>query len=312
MRINLFLLVMMCVVLHTKAQSRILPVLETPSSPQSLSLGGVRMGDINQAYLYNNPTFLFHNASKSVDYSLGFIPSEGRQTYLFHTFTTAYRYKKSAFFLGGRYLTMGSLDDWFNNDYEKNSSLGKIDFYSYSLDVGYAYKPNQSFSFYSTAGYAEEKTVSSIRAYRMDFGASYEGTGKLFRAEMPYSIGLSVANLGKYSYKDQSDFLAPNVRLGGSVSIVTVTRQTMQVFVDGGAFLPVGENDFSSFFSGGVDYCFLNTYSLRIGGHTGDKDDFLSAGFGVKYRAFNVSLGAKIPLRKDLNSMYMLGLKMDI
>lgn len=312
MKVNIFTLIIISVVLQVKAQSRILPIIESPSSPKSLSLGNSKMGNMDNSFIYNNPTALFNTSLNNVDYSLGIIPSGGENTYLFHTLTAGYRNKKSAFFVGTRYLLMGSFDNWITIDMQEDESFGKMQFYSYTIDLAYAYKLNNSFSFYYTMGYAEEKTISSIRAYRMDIGSYYNSSAILFNRDIKYSIGVTVANFGKYSYRSKTDFLCPNIRVGGSAYIPTTTNQSMEVFLDGGVYLPVSENKYSSSFSTGIDYSFNKKYSFRLGGHLGDYDDFFSAGFGFKYRLFDFSLGSKIALHDDLNNAYMLGLKIGI
>lgn len=312
MRIYILILLAISTFLRAEAQSRILPVSESPTSPKSLSLGNSRMGNIDNAFIYNNPTTLFYSASKAGDYSLGIIPSEGENTYLLHTLTAAYRNGESAFFIGGRHLSMGSFDNWLNSDMQEAAPLGKMNFYSYTIDLGYAYKLNESFSLYSTIGYIKEKTVASIWAYRVDVGSYYNGNSNLFNKEVTYSVGGSVGNLGKYSYKDRTNFLSPSLRLGGSILIPIVSNQTIETFLDGGIFLPVADNKSASFISVGFDYSFFKKYSLRIGGHSGDNDDFFSAGFGIKYKIFDFSFGSKIALHKDLENIYMLGLKVGI
>ena len=82
MRIYILLLLILSVVLKAEAQSRVLPVLESPTSPKSLSLGNSRMGNIDNAYIYNNPTALFSSTPINADYSLGIIPTEGDDDYL--------------------------------------------------------------------------------------------------------------------------------------------------------------------------------------------------------------------------------------
>lgn len=310
MKIYILPVFMLFIVAEVEAQSRILPVSELPTSSQSLSLGNVRMGNMNSALIYNNPTAIFDSTPINDDYSLGFIPS-GDDTYLFHTLTAGYKRGKSGFVVGGRYLSMGSFDNWLNTDMA-DEPLGKIRFYSYTLDLGYAYKLNESFSFYSTMGYVEEKTTSAVRAYRLDVGSYYKANSLLFDKEIDYSIGLEVGNIEKYTYSGNSDFLAPNARLGASAMTETVANQSIGVFVEGGVFLPVANNEFASSFAAGIDYSFFKKYSISLGGHTGEQDDFLSAGFGVKYSLFDFSFGTKIALLNDLNDMYMLGLKIGI
>jgi len=301
---------MLSIVMNAKAQSRVLPVLESPTSPKSLSLGNSKMGNMDNVFIYNNPTALLNSTPINADYSLGFIPTDG-DTYLFHTLTAGYKTKRSGFMVGGRYLSMGSFDNWLDADMG-DAALGKIRFYSYTIDLGYAYKLNDAFSLYSTVGYAEEKTISTIRAYRLDIGSYYNGNNTLFGKDIDYSVGLSVANLGKYTYRGNSDFLAPNVRLGGSALMPTASNQSIELFLEGDVFLPLSDNEFASSFSVGADYSFYKKYSLRVGGHCGEQDDFFSAGFGIKYSIFDFSFGSKIALRNDLNNMYMVGLKVNI
>lgn len=310
MKIYILSFLMLSVAINAEAQSRVLSILESPTSPKSLSMGNSRMGNMDNAFVYNNPTALFNSTSKNADYSLGFIPTDD-DTYLFHTLTAGYKTGKSGLMVGARYLSMGAFDNWLDADME-DKPLGKIHFYSYTIDLGYAYKLNEAFSFYSTAGYAEEKTISCIRAYRFELGSYYNGNNMLFNKNIDYSIGFSAANLGKYIYHGNSDFLAPNIRLGGSALMPTVANQSIELFLESGVFLPVSDNKFTSSFSAGIDYSFYEKYSFRVGGHCGDQDDFLSAGFGIKYSIFDFSFGSKIALRNDLNDMYMVGLKVKI
>lgn len=306
--ICLFLLLMG--VIQVGAQTRVLPILESPTSPKSLSLGSSKMGNINSSFIYTNPAALFNSSRLHADYSFGWMPTDGN-TYQFHTLTTGYQTKKSGFMIGGRYLSMGSFDNWLNSNME-NVGQGKVRFYSYTLDLGYAYKLNRAFSFYSTLGYAKEKTIFSMSAYYLGVGSYYSGNNLLFNKNIAYSIGLSATNLGKYTYRGNSEFLSPNIRLGGSMLIPTFSNQSLELFLDGGVYLPVSDNKWASSFSGGMDYSFLKKYSLRVGGHCGEQDDFLSAGVGVKLGVFDFIVGSKIALRSDLDNIYMVGLKVEL
>lgn len=312
MKVYIFALILIFASFENKAQSRILPILESPTSPKSMSLGNSKMGNMDNSFIYNNPTAIYNTSHNIIDYSMGIMPSQGENTCLFHTLTAGYKNKKSAFFMGTRYLSMGSFNKWTTINMQEDESLGKIKFYSYTIDLGYAYKLNKSFSFYYTMAYAEEKTINTIKAYRMDIGSYYNSKGKMFSREIQYSIGVSIANIGKYSYDNKSDFLCPNIRLGGSVNIQTTSNQSIEVFLDTGVYLPVSGNKYSSSISAGIDYSLKKKYSLRFGGHRGDYDDFFSAGLGLKYRYFDFSLGSKIALYDDLNNAYMLGIKIEI
>lgn len=325
-------IIMLSIAFQIDAQTRVLPIFESPTSPTSLSLGNVRMGDLKNSFIYNNPTagfmltkelassndlssmdnnyFLSKNYTsprfKTADYSLGILPMNG-DTHLLHTLTAGYYTNKSGFLIGGRYLSMGSIDSWLDEDMN-NQTLGKKRFFSYTVDLGYTYCLNDKFSFYSTLSYAREKLVNNIDAYRLNIGGYYNGKNYLIGRQVNYSLGVAVDNVGMYSYSKKSKALAPDLKLGGSLLIPTIENQSMGLFIEENMYMPVSDNKFASSFSAGVDYTLLSKYSLRIGGHTGEHDDFLSAGFGIKYKIFDLNFGAKFALDQDLDNIYMVGL----
>lgn len=285
------------------AQERVIPLLEAPGSAQSLSMGSTNMIDAHEAYIYTNPTSIFKRDTKiSADYSIGILPTDN-ETMLLHTLASGYKTNKNAFFVGARYFSMGSMKDTY--DVQMNPELGnkKIDFYSYAIDLGYAYELNKSLSFYSKVGFANEKIISNMKAYHASVGSFYSNKVR----ESTYSVGLEVSNLGAYSYKGESKVLAPLVKVGGSILFKTAENQKMEVATDYGMFIPVDNYKFQSHYSVGVDYTFFNNYSLRAGSHFGEKNDFFGAGIGIRYNSFAFSFASKIALHTDMSNIYMLG-----
>lgn len=286
------------------SQQGTIPLLEAPASAQSLSMGGTTMGQATQAFIYSNPTAIFRSpTSLNVDYSTALLPTEDKTMHL-HTLSSAYKHNNNAFFVGARYFSMGSITDSWDSQGNPIRDGNKIDFYSYGIDLGYAYKINNSLVAYTKVGMANEKVMSDIQAYHSSFGVFYNGQIK----QSLYSLGLEVANLGIYKYKDKSKSLSPLVKLGGSIVFETFNEQRLEVATNYGVYLPVEDYKSKSHFNMGLDYSFFKKYSLRMGAHTGEQNDYASAGVGVKFKSFAVNLGSKIALRSDLENMYMIDL----
>lgn len=280
------------------AGNRVIPLLEAPASARSLSLGGVRMGRAKGTYIYSNPSSFFQSkANISVDYSLGLFPSINENRWL-HTLTAAYRHKKSSFFLGIRYFSMGEFKTILDENIQLDDTYQKNKFNAYSADVGYAYLLNTNLALHAKFGYAKEKTISSVESYQASVGAMFH--------KKNYSLGVEVANLGGYKYLEKYNSLAPLLKLGGALSIPTFVNQEVELSAEYGAFLPLGSNDFESQASIGIDYSFWEKYSLRLGGHMGEFNDLLSFGCGFKYHFLKLDIATTLPLHRDMERIYMV------
>ncbi|MCA4806967.1 PorV/PorQ family protein [Myroides odoratimimus] len=288
--------------LPSLAQQGVLPVLQAPASAESLAKGATTMGNSTSGFIYNNPAAIFNKDTQfSVDYSLGLFPTEDKTMHL-HTVSTAYKQGKSAFFIGGRYFSMGNITALWDSEMNPISNGRTLDLYSYALDLGYAYKLSDSFVAYAKAGYANERMISDIKAYHSTFGVFYNGSIN----KTNYSIGVEASNLGVYKYKDKTESLPSLLKVGGAVEFSIRESQVLEVASNYGVFLPNGDQKAKSHFNIGANYTFWNKYSILAGTHLGEKNDYLTAGLGLKHKGVRVHLASKLAARTDLENAYML------
>ena len=142
--------------------------------------------------------------------------------------------------------------------------------------------------------------------------AAYLGHFELAGKPLSYSAGLSASNLGRYSYTGKSGMLSPRVGIGGNAVWQTAEGQSLALTVDGGMYMKTDDTKQSAELSGGIAYTAFSNYTLRIGGHTGDKDDYAAAGFSIAMKWITLHATAKIPLRNNLDAVYMAGLAVNL
>lgn len=284
------------------AQQRVLPLLEAPTSAESLGKGATTMGSSTNTFLYNNPSAIFHSETTfAVDYSLGLFPTEDKTMHL-HSVSAAYKQGKSAFFAGARYFSMGSITELWDSEMNPLDRGRTIDFYSYALDLGYAYQLSESWVAYVKAGYANEKVISDIKAYHSSVGVFYSGNIN----KTKYSIGAEASGLGVYNYKGKTKSLPGLLKLGGSVLFSIQENHKLELASNYGVYLPTDNDKAQSHFNLGVNYTLWDKYSILTGGHVGEKNDYMTAGLGVKHKGFRINLASKIAMRTDLENAYML------
>lgn len=292
---------MIGICMSLKAQSRYMAIYDMPVSVQSLSLGGCRLGMQQSAYIYSNPgsSFLGKDRRGSVDYSFGIVNDEIENMYL-HTLSASYRFGSHLIMGGIRYYDEGSI----HNIVDKNMKtvLDKLRLYTYTVDLGYGHQLDK-FSVYGLLGLASEKTISQINAYRISLGANFSDSFK----SMSYMVGVGLRNLGVVSYENENKSLTPLAHVGGSIMFPTRKEDSVGLFVDAGIYFFKDKPKRVSTLSLGIDYTFLKSYSLRLGGHTGEKDQYMSAGFGIKISQLTIDAGAKLACEKDLSDIYIIG-----
>ncbi|MEC4113378.1 PorV/PorQ family protein [Myroides pelagicus] len=286
----------------THAQNRPIALIEAPVSPVSMSMGQVSMSRAAEGYVFLNPSAMLASGKHiSADYNIGFLPTD-ESTMTLHTASVAYRYKNSAFFIGGRYFDMGSIDGFGQGEF--NEGARKIDLQANTVNIGYAYQWTGALAVYSKVGMASEKMIHTGRAYHLALGAFY--TGGL--DNLQYSIGAEIGNIGQYVYRDVSKQLSPKLSLGGDISMPTTSTQKITLAMDYSAYFATSGYDFSQQYSLGIDYSFYNRYAVRVGGLFGQGNDALSTGFGISYQSFTLNAAARFGLESTIYNSYMLGL----
>lgn len=297
--------------LGLQAQSRMLPIIELPASAEALSMGGVYTGDQQTAWIYTNPTAVFNHAQTwTADYHLGFLPQNNGTSHL-HTFHAAHRLGNHAVLVGSRYEDMGTLNTFVDDDMQEVSKE-KMRLSSYRFDAGYTFRISRKWAVYTTVGYASERTLTTISGWMINLGINHVDSFTLSRLPLRYNLTLNGLQLGRYAYSGHHGWLSSRIGLGGNISMNIAPKQQLSVFLDAGTFLPSNGIKASTELSGGIAYTFLQMVSVRIGGHTGDKDDFLSCGFSVRYGTLSLHTGMSVPLHKEMHKTYMAGLQWDI
>lgn len=292
------------------AQGRILPITEMPSSPETLAAGNAAHAP-SESFLYSTPGAVFHSPNRwHAAYSAALLPANDG-THSMHTLAAATRLGHNAFFLGGRYHAMGALHTFVDNNMNETSH-DKLPLYAYTVDGGYARMFSPHLSAWATAGFASEHTATTINAFRAGIGADYAGQTALGRGQLNYKAGLSATNLGGYSYTGHSGMLSPRIGVGGHTAWLMAPGQTLALTIDGGLYMKTDDSKQSTELSGGFAYTAFSRYTLRVGGHTGDHDDYAAAGLSVALKGFTINAATTIPLHKDMDAIYMAGLTFEL
>ncbi|MBR6286389.1 MAG: hypothetical protein IKR18_05270 [Bacteroidaceae bacterium] len=287
------------------AQGRILPVDDLPGSAASCAHGGSSFVLSEAGNIYSGifTSSLIADGTTEAGYSLGLIDGKS-YSMSFHTITAAHRSGNNVVMAGARYFAQGKIDRMV--DIDMKPVEGSIRLYSYTADVGYAHVFN-SLTLSATIGVASEKTTSQLNAYRASIGATY--SGKI--SSIDYLIGAGVRDAGMYSVAGKSKALAPLLHAGGAVVLPLSANHQFGLNVDGGVYVESDNSKTSPTLSGGLDYTFMRNYTLRVGGHTGDDDNYMGTGLSVRLGRCVVDAAAKIAFEEGLSNCYMFGIKAD-
>lgn len=305
-RLFLFVWVLLSASLHDAfAQSRSLPIIDLPGTPSSMALGGASFveKDVQSIYSDMPSAYMMDNHHTGVSYSLGVIGSTPSNT--FHALSVSHREGSSVIMLGARYLSQGKIHDVIDADMQPTGK--SLNMYSYMADIGYGYMLRH-LTLYATLGVASEKTAMQINAYRVNLGASYHKMSK----NIHWIIGAGVRDLGMMTVNGTSNGVSPLLHGGGMVAFDLGTGQKLDVCVDGGAYLPIGEGRTSETIGGGLGYTFFHNYTIRTGFHAGDGNSYIGAGASCKIGHCKIDAAVKFAYTDNLYNIYMVGLGVDL
>lgn len=285
-------------VFSSMAQSRSLAIADMPASPGTIAFGGSALGA--EGSIYADPALLpLDTTSTRVGYSYGLVDSDAGRMNL-HTLTASQRMGQGVLMLGFRYYAQGRLERQLDIDMKPIGHGRRL--YSYLVDAGYV-RAVGPWMLYGEMGVGSEKTVTQATACRVGLGAALTGSC----GAATWEGTLAVRDLGFVMTGNKSEALAPLAHGGGRFRMPTFAGQVLTLVVDGGAYLPLGDNSCKGTFGGGLAYGFAKRVEIRAGGHTGDGDDFVSAGLGVRMGRVHVDVGTKFGLASGLPNVYMIG-----
>ncbi len=299
---SLLIAVLLATPNRLQAQGRRFAVLDLPGSAVSLAHGGSTFSYADGGNIYANPSWNTECSMREnvVSYSLGWINQKSSKP-TFHTLTAAHRQQNSMIMLGARYYAQGTLNNLLDDNMQPVE--GSIHMYSYTIDLGYAHKFHH-FSIYTTLGLASEKTVTQTNSYRIGLGASYANHYK----KATYQIGIGLRDLGIVSTHNANKSLSPLIHAGGAIALQVNQNHNIAVNVDGGLYPTVEYAKQTSTLAGGIDYQLYHHYTIRIGGHIGDDDNYLAPGLGLSFGKINVDGTIKLTLEDDGVNYGMIGI----
>ncbi|MBO5627237.1 MAG: hypothetical protein J5953_15815 [Prevotella sp.] len=291
-------------------QGRILPITETTTSALSLATGGTHLGSQTASLLYTNPTVALDLNRFEADYSLTYMPTDG-ENILLHAPSVAVRTGKGAVLLGMRYMAMGTLNLVVDQQMQEITDK-TIHMKSYTFDAGYAHPITRHLSAFATVGYATEKTAANVHGFYGSLGANYSDSTYLGKKKLDYTAGLSVSNLGGYSYDDEQGRLSPRVAVGGSMRLATARSQYLHLYAEAAHFFKSGKADGCSECVAGLGYTLFENYTLLAGGHSGDGNPAVTAGFMARFNSIVISIATRFGIQKDQNNSYMASVMLQL
>lgn len=304
---NKYLLIIIgCLVsCHAMAQGRPFPIVDLPSSANSLAMGGTTTLREGGCYPYTQPCniFMTNDTTISADYQLGYIDNaEYVNNYIWHTLTVTWRREKQAIGVGMRYLDMGKLKQNVDKNMKQMPPNSKC-MYSVSFNMGYALQLNSNLSIYVTGALMSEKTLMTTNGCALNAGAAYSTHWH----SMASSVALGIRNVGFYSYQNTTKMLTPLVYAGGNISLPTWSDQKLTITAEGGYYRGNGRVKNSGTLSIGTAYCVWRYLSLQMGAHWGDEDNYVAYGLNARFGKMTIETSMKTPITANVGKMYMAG-----
>lgn len=290
---------------HAMAQGRPFPIVDLPSSANSLAMGGTTTLREGGCYPYTQPCniFMTNDTAMRADYQFGYIDNaEHVNNYTWHTLTMAWRHEKQALCVGMRYLDMGKLKQNVDKDMNQMPDNGKC-MRSFSFDLGYALLLNSSLSVYATVALMSERTLLTTNGCALNTGAAFSSHWH----NMAYTAALGIRNVGFYSYQNTTKMLTPLVYAGGNISLPTWGDQKLTVAAEGGYYRGNGRIKNSGTLSIGTAYSVCRYLSLQMGAHWGDEDNYVAYGLNARLGKITMETSMKTPITANVGKMYMAG-----
>lgn len=175
-------------------------------------------------------------------------------------------------------------------------SLGEFTAQNLSIGVSLGYKMNENLSVGMTGKFLFEKIyVDNASGIALDLGGLY--------VKDKLSLGLAITNLGSMSeLKSQATKLPSAVRLGGSYSFdLKSIGSKLTVGVDGYKVFDGGKFHANT----GAELLYKDFLAIRAGYQSGYDNKSISAGIGLKYKAFSLDY-AFVPYKYSLGSSHTI------
>ena len=312
MRKQILTVILSGIAMCTLAQGRIIPLTDLPASASVLATANSRAGNQSSAYIYTNPAAMFGRDTKTeADYSFALQPVRKGPDYTVHTLTAAQRLGKNALFVGARYMNMGTLKTFVDENMQE-TERSPLALSSYTIDAGYARRLAARLAAYATIGYATQHTLTHISAWHAGIGIALTDSLHLGNRPLTYNLNAAATNLGRYAYGDNNGSLSPRLSLGGSTTLQLSPRQQLSLYIDAAQYLAAENEKPTTEISTALAYRFCRNYQLSTGTHFGDTDNFIATGLSTTFGMFTLNAAIKWPIQTGTNRLYMAELQIDI
>ena len=267
-----------------RAQGRPLPILERNPDARSAAMGNVSMLSTERNHLYVNPaSILFGARDAHIDYGMEIPPAIndiGRE--LYYNANLGYRFlDRHAAMVGFRYL--GGLEipkyDPSGNELQKKTKP-----FDWIIDLGYAFKLNNSFGIYATTSFIQSYVGRVGYAWSSSLGAAFSrelSFGEVNAALKVADIGMPLA----YSSKDKYT-LPGSVQFGADLK--WMLAEDHRLTFGAGAKKSIISSQTNWFHLGaGAEYSAFDIVSARVGYDYGLNDSgAITSGLGVAFKGF--------------------------
>lgn len=303
-----FLLILLsagaCLISHkSNAQSRPLPILQTPLDARASSMGGASLTSTETNYLYTNPTSMLYQDTRLTVSALGILyPSYGGANGRLKNGTISAGYKlldKHVLYAGFRY--QGGLSYKITSSpFDSQESL-EYNPFDWVADLGYAYKVSDEMALFGTASFIQSYTGRAAYAGTFAVGANYLTYLQMGQKDARLNISTRIADFGTRLYYSSSEkYIIPS-RAELTTDIAVPMGQKFQIAALAAAryyFSPTNNQLLQG--SLGVETTY-DLFSLRGGVQLGTKStSHWTCGAGIKF------MGAAIDFAylRGLNSIH--------
>ncbi len=175
-------------------------------------------------------------------------------------------------------------------------SLGEFTAQNLAIGLSLGYKLNENLSLGMTGKFLFEKIyIDNASGIALDLGGLY--------VKDKLSLGIAITNLGSMSVlKNEATKLPSAVRLGGSYNFdLNSISSKLTVGVDGYKVFDGGKFHANT----GAELLYKEFLALRVGYQSGYENKSISAGIGLKYKAFSLDY-AFVPYKYSLGSSHTI------
>ncbi|SPY34957.1 Uncharacterised protein [Porphyromonas cangingivalis] len=270
------------------AQTRLLPILESPVDARAAAMGGVALMNTDRSYLYINPTSIVYQDTKFTVSANGVLfPKYGAADGRLKKATISVGQKffdRHAFYAGFRY--QGGLSHKVSTGQFDNQDPLEYNPFDWVADLGYAYRISKRFSVFATGSFIQSYTGRAAYAGAFGIGANYLKDFQISETDVLLNIAARVADFGTPLYYSSSEryTLPSKAELTADLTTLFSKNHKLVTLIGGRSFfMPTNVQVYQA--NMGAEYTLYDLLSLRAGVQLGNRSTgHWSCGAGLGYK----------------------------